>query len=167
MPMWTWRRPGSSPLTRGKYVRDDGERFAARLIPAHAGKIRPRPRALTVTPAHPRSRGENRAGDAEASLEAGSSPLTRGKFVLVDQVPQILGLIPAHAGKICSAGTTLVWNQAHPRSRGENFPSLVDAQPRWGSSPLTRGKCGWSARRGGRRRLIPAHAGKITTPRLN
>ena len=30
---------------------------------------------------------------------AGSSPLTRGKLVLVDQVPQVLGIIPAHAGK--------------------------------------------------------------------
>ena len=155
---------GSSPLTRGKSLDAHVDMATPRLIPAHAGKIRPRPRALTVTPAHPRSRGENRAGDAEASLEAGSSPLTRGKFVLVDQVPQILGLIPAHAGKICSAGTTLVWNQAHPRSRGENRRTTRTSTRRPGSSPLTRGKYTPHGHRWKQCRLIPAHAGKISPP---
>ena len=58
---------GSSPLTRGKRARLDGEEFSGGLIPAHAGKTgggrgrRPNFRA------HPRSRGENTAGAAVLS----------------------------------------------------------------------------------------------------
>ena len=151
---------GSSPLTRGKYGGELGVGRGGGLIPAHAGKIRNGASPASHAWAHPRSRGENaelgftKVGGSGSSpltrgkspttnvlaIERGSSPLTRGKFVLVDQVPQILGLIPAHAGKICSAGTTLVWNQAHPRSRGENMSASVAACCASGSSPLTRGK---------------------------
>ena len=155
---------GSSPLTRGKCPPMLGCLHSLGLIPAHAGKMRacdPWPRSPR---AHPRSRGENRPTRASLASPTGSSPLTRGKFVLVDQVPQILGLIPAHAGKICSAGTTLVWNQAHPRSRGENRRTTRTSTRRPGSSPLTRGKYTPHGHRWKQCRLIPAHAGKISPP---
>ena len=174
-------RPGSSPLTRGKYGGELGVGRGGGLIPAHAGKIRNGASPASHAWAHPRSRGENaelgftKVGGSGSSpltrgkspttnvlaIERGSSPLTRGKFVLVDQVPQILGLIPAHAGKICSAGTTLVWNQAHPRSRGENYNDAPHALAVEGSSPLTRGKYERERRGLLRFGLIPAHAGKI------
>ena len=50
----------------------------------------------------------------------GSSPLTRGKPVSIDEMRRVGRLIPAHAGKTSlSVGAgALVW--AHPRSRGEN-----------------------------------------------
>ena len=53
------RMNGSSPLTRGK---PKIKRFACldgRLIPAHAGKTTKNDDSVSVTPAHPRSRGEN------------------------------------------------------------------------------------------------------------
>ena len=50
---------GSSPLTRGKRVEGGRRQRCQRLIPAHAGKTTHRPQPLTVTSAHPRSRGEN------------------------------------------------------------------------------------------------------------
>ena len=152
---------GSSPLTRGKSAYQGLTGLAHGLIPAHAGKIARCPCGHGDAPAHPRSRGENTFGTMENASPRGSSPLTRGKFVLVDQVPQILGLIPAHAGKICSAGTTLVWNQAHPRSRGENRRTTRTSTRRPGSSPLTRGKYTPHGHRWKQCRLIPAHAGKM------
>ena len=130
------------------------------LIPAHAGKTgsgrsrRNRPRA------HPRSRGENSVYPPNVVMGAGSSPLTRGKLVVVEVPEGHAGLIPAHAGK-----TTYRprggWNRgAHPRSRGENWCKPVVRGLSAGSSPLTRGKpmsaSRWRARLG----LIPAHAGK-------
>ena len=50
---------GSSPLTRGKLRQERLGTDDRRLIPAHAGKTRPRRRAGRAGAAHPRSRGEN------------------------------------------------------------------------------------------------------------
>ena len=133
---------GSSPLTRGK--RDDRTVLAAAhgLIPAHAGKTQPSRSSTIPTAAHPRSRGENCWRMIASYLQAGSSPLTRGKRVLFDGVGEGRGLIPAHAGKTSSA--------------------VPSATPTTGSSPLTRGKLGsWTVDRDGTG-LIPAHAGKTS-----
>ena len=71
------------------------------LIPAHAGKTG----VVCGSPggggAHPRSRGENKAQQELHDAEFGSSPLTRGKLMLLQQVSRRWGLIPAHAGKTC------------------------------------------------------------------
>ena len=69
-------------------------------------------------------------------------------------------LIPAHAGKTlrCGCRCGRIW--AHPRSRGENPSKARPCCRLRGSSPLTRGKPGLSARTLRRVRLIPAHAGK-------
>ena len=50
---------GSSPLARGKRVRAGRRRGRGRLIPARAGKTVGGRVLAHVTPAHPRSRGEN------------------------------------------------------------------------------------------------------------
>ena len=151
---------GSSPLTRGK-LRGvlDGD-LDLRLIPAHAGKT-VQPRCRTHRPgAHPRSRGENHTYRMRHLVATGSSPLTRGKRVSAQVVPNRLGLIPAHAGKTGPQWLMLSRGTAHPRSRGENTDGSVDEGIAQGSSPLTRGKLfrvrGHAAPLG----LIPAHAGK-------
>ena len=137
------RSPGSPPLTRGKHqppgisTRNDG------LIPAHAGKTSIRHRLRRTSRAHPHSRGENTARMIAAELEAGSSPLTRGKHRAVRRAGRQRGLIPTHAGKAYATDKQSLHNL--------------------GSSPLTRGKP--SARRGPppARGLIPTHAGKTPT----
>ena len=70
---------GSSPLTRGKHRQRILGLPHIGLIPAHAGKTSAPMSSSPVTPAHPRSRGEN--GEVYYLGEAvdGSSPLTRGK----------------------------------------------------------------------------------------
>ena len=73
----SWR--GSSPLTRGKHLHLHRGNVLVRLIPAHAGKTSCANPMTFWNRAHPRSRGENRAG--------------------VERAGHVLRLIPAHAGK--------------------------------------------------------------------
>ena len=111
---------GSSPLTRGKHIFEDGEGFPGGLIPAHAGKTRGASFCRARARAHPRSRGEN-AVLPEASVRfSGSSPLTRGKRQDSRTATRRRGLIPAHAGKTVREATPNAPARAHPRSRGEN-----------------------------------------------
>ena len=73
-------------------------------------------------------------------IDAGSSPLTRGKPVM--QLSSVFspGLIPAHAGKTYRFDPSASWHPAHPRSRGENKMQQRELSVGDGSSPLTRGK---------------------------
>ena len=136
----------------------------AGLIPAHAGKTNVSAVRALAAAAHPRSRGENPGAVCQVLIMKGSSPLTRGKRVayLVEVVPE--GLIPAHAGKTAAPLARRRYTRAHPRSRGENGHRPHSGDQSNGSSPLTRGKPSSARRRGSRRGLIPAHAGK-TPPR--
>ena len=90
----------------------------------------------------------------------GSSPLTRGKHFIIQDVPKCGRLIPAHAGKTTRTRYPACREPAHPRSRGENHDLPVDELHFTGSSPLTRGKLHEAVNLGAIRRLIPAHAGK-------
>ena len=157
---WVWG--GSSPLTRGKRASATAARDRAGLIPAHAGKT-PRPlfRGL-VSPAHPRSRGENVSDDGTQSRARGSSPLTRGKPVGVIKIVKRVRLIPAHAGKTQTELGEPTDSTAHPRSRGENHEPVGSSARDEGSSPLTRGKPGSVDASGAVLGLIPAHAGKTS-----
>ena len=130
------------------------------FIPAHAGKTAPRSPEARSCRAHPRSPGDNCPFQATLMPSIGSSPLTRGKRVVVRANGLDSGLIPAHAGKTAATQRPAPVCRAHPRSRGENTatppPWLFDS----GSSPLTRGKLIECAPCSPRGRLIPAHAGK-------
>ena len=111
---------GSSPLTRGKLGGVGDDKHASGLIPAHAGKTRLAVRLASELGAHPRSRGENWAPSPASHTQAGSSPLTRGKRLVVDLATFKARLIPAHAGKTSWRGPARSRRGAHPRSRGEN-----------------------------------------------
>ena len=133
------------------------------LIPAHAGKTSSASSARVDSRAHPRSRGENYRDGNHLQLPEGSSPLTRGKQILVLGDPVEGGLIPAHAGKTGSGSRSPPTGAAHPRSRGENILSHATKTLASGSSPLTRGKHGQGPARYHSLGLIPAHAGKTDT----
>ena len=90
---------GSSPLTRGKLPGGGYPETLVGLIPAHAGKTGHQPPPPGRHSAHPRSRGENRAGSTRNRNLRGSSPLTRGKQDRGRFLQQRGRLIPAHAGK--------------------------------------------------------------------
>ena len=94
------------------------------------------------------------------AISGGSSPLTRGKLVFLVCPLDLLGLIPAHAGKTTHANWVVGAFPAHPRSRGENMFYESELAAALGSSPLTRGKLADDRRPLDFFRLIPAHAGK-------
>ena len=151
---------GSSPLTRGKHVKDHAGQGLGGLIPAHAGKTVWAPTVPGWRWAHPRSRGENLTTKMLLRARSGSSPLTRGKRPKANRLANDLGLIPAHAGKTQETAHVLASDWAHPRSRGENSLPHHFRHPHPGSSPLTRGKLPTSPFQTPSPRLIPAHAGK-------
>ena len=176
----TFTPEGSSPLTRGKPVPAAYDGGDARLIPAHAGKTRPKDDAGIQGAAHSRSRGENVRLPPSMATASGSSPLTRGKLqtppacksrggsspltrgkpAALVSLGDVARLIPAHAGKTTWLLPRGQRARAHPRSRGENTDDELAAGAAGGSSPLTRGK---PPSTGGHRLgvgLIPAHAGK-------
>ena len=113
--------------------------------------------------AHPRSRGENVFMIVVVATLTGSSPLTRGKQLLLPVLQFSERLIPAHAGKTQYAGRSSARSPAHPRSRGENIAADLCASSADGSSPLTRGKRPGQHPGDPRGRLIPAHAGKTSS----
>ena len=90
---------GSSPRVRGKQVVEDGHRRRVRLIPACAGKTRPRVLVNRFGGAHPRVCGENRDGHGDRVRLGGSSPRVRGKRWRRGRRRPGPGLIPACAGK--------------------------------------------------------------------
>ena len=135
---------GSSPLPRGKRHRHVRGRLPGRLIPAHAGKTSPPYGEPCATGAHPRLRRENPQVTVEGTVEE--------------------GLIPTHAGKTLHNPAHRSASTAHPHSRGENQYTVVSPAVEPGSSPLTRGKHPHHARNDQRTGLIPAHAGKTSSP---
>ena len=95
-------------------------------------------------------------------MDAGSSPLTRGKRRRLASPTGGRRLIPAHAGKTGPSHSRRACPGAHPRSRGENKVIGQGYSGAWGSSPLTRGKPLRGLPGAGPQGLIPAHAGKTT-----
>ena len=179
-----WARPGSSPLTRGKPTVTVGRRVTAGLIPARAGKTSRTAAPAVLARAHPRSRGENRNASAFRPLRTGSSrsrgengrggrqdspsadssPLTRGKPRIQSTISFDIRLIPAHAGKTLRRSARPRSGWAHPRSCGENHLMTSVAASLMGSSPLMPGRRGRRFDLFPGRGLIPAHAGKTSSP---
>ena len=142
MPLCGCVYVGSSPLTRGAHLSGGHGRHDVRLIPAHAGSTVQAPVGAFNTGAHPRSRGEHVGAPRVSRVHRGSSPLTRGALGLIPSYKATVRLIPAHAGSTVSQSDAYPDTPAHPRSRGEHDPRIVNA--------ITVV------------RLIPAHAGSTT-----
>ena len=151
---------GSSPRMRGKLRIGRCSCESPGLIPAHAGKTSPQPRAAARMRAHPRACGENAPPAIFDALTSGSSPRMRGKLYMHAVMLRDGRLIPAHAGKTSAAGWIQRLAEAHPRACGENWPVVSDLVRHMGSSPRMRGKLVSPATRREGEGLIPAHAGK-------
>ena len=158
------RHAGSSPRVRGKLAPDTQNGMCAGLIPACAGKTlhstdrRRRPKA------HPRVCGENSHAEDQRLPSVGSSPRVRGKQGSARLRWPRLGLIPACAGKTKLLGVGGLPHEAHPRVCGENGFGAMLAAGAGGSSPRVRGKLYGRLDLRHRARLIPACAGKTSTP---
>ena len=133
---------GSSPRGRGKHCRRWRTCGGFRLIPARAGKTRPRRAGRADHAAHPRAGGENSRRPHSRTMFLGSSPRGRGKPSSATVIHERVRLIPARAGKTGWWGLPGV---------GQRFA---------GSSPRGRGKPMHELRLDRAVRLIPARAGK-------
>ena len=142
-PLGHQRRHGSSPRAgKTRTVRDCGRAVRA----------------------HPRACGENPVGSAAPSADCGSSPRVRGKRRQRRRGRSVLGLIPARAGKTRSCAPSTTPRTAHPRACGENLARRGRGSLGGGSSPRVRGKQAVQALGGEPGGLIPARAGKTTSP---
>ena len=151
---------GSSPRGRGKRCPATAIRRDRRLIPAWAGKTAVGPVRGVGCQAHPRVGGENALRNLSEDDSGGSSPRGRGKQHAQITLQEFQRLIPAWAGKTAWRGQGDVRPEAHPRVGGENGWWASDDNTRRGSSPRGRGKLTLRPAAAGRRRLIPAWAGK-------
>ena len=115
--------------------------------------------------AHPRRCGENSGSFAMYLSIFGSSPQVRGKHPRAAKSNTSARLIPAGAGKTLISSPVHLPRQAHPRRCGENSHLYFSSRFRVGSSPQVRGKRGCGKDIWLRRRLIPAGAGKTSSPR--
>ena len=102
---------------------------------------------------------------AGSAWRFGSSPLARGKHRRRRADGHARRLIPARAGKTRTSPALTRREQAHPRSRGENWRAGLRHIYCPGSSPLARGKQSPRYARGRRIGLIPARAGKTSGSR--
>ena len=156
---------GSSPRVRGKPHPRRALRNPGRLIPACAGKTAPPRSTPSRRTAHPRVCGENAGVTMHSLRHRGSSPRVRGKHPPVLEVGGPVGLIPACAGKTWDWRTASTRAPAHPRVCGENRIPPRAATTGAGSSPRVRGKRARHSSHAAAPRLIPACAGKTSSPR--
>ena len=155
---------GSSPRVRGKRRKYRRWGSLCGLIPACAGKTRPRLSPADRRAAHPRVCGENSVHSQPLVSAGGSSPRVRGKPLLWITLWKTPGLIPACAGKTPLHRRGCRGRRAHPRVCGENENVFPAGFLFVGSSPRVRGKLtGFYDIQPGDG-LIPACAGKTSSP---
>ena len=95
--------------------------MSKRITPAGAGKTWRKRRLKKYARDHPRRCGENGWITDTQAITAGSPPQVRGKLALIANLPQIIGITPAGAGKTLGSGRSAVGIRDHPRRCGENF----------------------------------------------
>ena len=156
----TGKAHGSSPRMRGKLHRSHLRTDVPRIIPAHAGQTRPKPRTPVSPTDHPRACGANLAHAFGNLFAIGSSPRMRGKRGMQITEELRARIIPAHAGQTARPCTSSADLTDHPRACGANRHVVKRRPQSVGSSPRMRGKLLLCFRVPSLVRIIPAHAGQ-------
>ena len=130
---------GSSPLARGALEPVQDRVHRMRIIPARAGSTLARSPTPSVTPDHPRSRGEHASRRFGNRVASGSSPLARGAPLEAVECGGEFRIIPARAGSTRCSRSHRSCHPDHPRSRGEHAGAVAKGFATAGSSPLARG----------------------------
>ena len=111
---------------RGKDVRQELQHSGRGIIPACAGK---RPKSRKNGPNtwdNPRVCGEKLRVPLKAACAMGLPPRMQGKVVGSEELPGVVGITPACAGK---SSLMLLWSgplRDHPRACGEKFHPASD-----------------------------------------
>ena len=151
---------GSSPRMRGKPMQTADKVDEHRIIPAHAGQTRPRPRTPVSPTDHPRACGANGSMTCAFRSCSGSSPRMRGKPAEVEETATGVRIIPAHAGQTALRRHPCTREPDHPRACGANTGKDAEKHFKDGSSPRMRGKHASYGFIQAFSRIIPAHAGQ-------
>ncbi len=151
---------GTSPPTRGKRSGHSRCAGCCRNIPAYTGKtVVVRVSSISGSE-HPRLHGENVLVPVLIPVRLGTSPPTRGKRTWCCSCRPGHRNIPAYTGKTTTATAPRAASAEHPRLHGENTISAPPSQPRFGTSPPTRGKRSVWGAFAFMPRNIPAYTGK-------
>ena len=110
-PIWELMQGqfGTSPLARGKHLVTYSVRASVGNIPARAGKTAGGWVGVVLSREHPRSRGENAVMSVEVTVEAGTSPLARGKHLLTSRVRSPVKNFISLSSTCTSGATPLGW----------------------------------------------------------
>ena len=156
---------GLSPPTRGNRVSISAAMLMPGSIPAHAGEPRAAHANVCSNRVYPRPRGGTRHQDADAGLQTGLSPPTRGNRGISWTYRAATRSIPAHAGEPYGGADPLRHVAVYPRPRGGTDLAQRGIDPEKGLSPPTRGNPTVVALAGAVAGSIPAHAGEplVTT----
>ena len=84
----------------------------------------------------------------------------RGKVVRSEELPGVVGITPAYAGKSANTIADMPGDWDHPRACGEKGRQAWEKPVQRGSSPRMRGKVQQPQQRGSAPGITPAHAGK-------
>ena len=131
----------SSPHTRGSSSQSRTQSAATRVVPAHAGVIRPGGSPGNATSGRPRTRGGHPSSTLSNVAAIQSSPHTRGSSYTG------VNLAPFPDGR--------------PRTRGGHPRTAKDSSEDSSSSPHTRGSSDGADATGVHGGVVPAHAGVI------
>ena len=131
--------PGPSPRVRGSRVRSKPCVQGARSIPACAGKPSTCRRWASWCRVHPRVCGEAMRKFLNAATVRGPSPRVRGSRHQRRRLPDLVGSIPACAGKPSATATPCQRRAVHPRVCGEAVCRRTRMKSRRGPSPRVRG----------------------------
>ena len=151
---------GSPPQVRGKLLSRTSRQRRGGITPAGAGKTLRRCRQSRQHRDHPRRCGENPRHHQTRGQSIGSPPQVRGKLSLIENLPTIIRITPAGAGKtalrvVCG---NPCWD--HPRRCGENADGLSHIESLTGSPPQVRGKPRFVEAEFCKQGITPAGAGK-------
>ena len=152
---------GSSPHSRGTSFLPGDRAVDRRFIPALAGNIPSTPGRTCTWSVHPRTRGEHLISTTQKRLSNGSSPHSRGTYVIQRHIDGIARFIPALAGNIACQGGEGERVSVHPRTRGEHKLIIHYVLLTIGSSPHSRGTFASLLPVSLVDRFIPALAGNI------
>ena len=131
---------GSPPRVRGKVQPAGSLHTLVGITPACAGKSSAKFLRRTSARDHPRMCGEKSVMEIIGTIAMGSPPRMRGKVVGSEELPGVVGITPAYAGKSHPACPERSRTVDHPRVCGEKNQNLEWADSVLGSPPRVRGK---------------------------
>ncbi len=150
---------GSPPLTRGPQIRTQRTSWYLGITPAYAGTTARGSKPALLCWDHPRLRGDHVYPLSNLHSPRGSPPLTRGPRWLTRQRSENRGITPAYAGTTTYNSRTRIYDEDHPRLRGDHSATVPAVRTYGGSPPLTRGPQVTNYDNTAYTRITPAYAG--------